>query len=79
MNLIFLSTVRWNNFKSDNKIRLIEGGYGIPIASDTLKCGNKKYDLDVLIFGELPASWIYKEDTLIRNIKKELACKMLSE
>ena len=64
---------------SDNETKLSEAGYGIPISSDALNCGNKKYDLDVLVFGKLPLGWMYKEDTLIRNLKKELACKMLSE
>ena len=64
---------------SDNEIKLIKAGYGIPISWDDLNCGIKKYDLDVLVFGKLPLGWMYKEDTLIRNLKKELACKMLRE
>jgi len=64
---------------SQGEIRSIEAGYGIPFASDKLNCGNKNYDLDVLVFGKLPIGWRYKEDISIRNLKKELACKMLDQ
>ncbi len=64
---------------SDDRIRTIKAGYGIPFVWDSLICGNKKYELDVLVFDSLPTGWLYKNDTLMRNVKKELACKVLNE
>ena len=59
--------------------KLIKVGEGIPYTWDTLYCGSKNYDLDLVIFDKLPTESAYNEDTLILHMKKMQACKMLSE
>jgi hypothetical protein len=63
---------------SDEKIKTLQPGYGIPTANDTLRCGDEKYVLDIFVFGNLPPNWDYNTDTAKRNVSKELACKLLS-
>lgn len=64
---------------SHGEVKKIYPGHGIPTAGDTLRCGNKKYYIDVFVIGNFSTHWDYSTDTLKRNLKKELACKMLGK
>ena len=64
---------------SRGEIKAVHPGYGIPFASDTLRCGNKNYTLEIFAIGNLQSDWNYKADTAKRYLTKELACKLLSE
>jgi hypothetical protein len=63
---------------SYGEIKTFHPGYGIPFEIDSLTCGNKKYNLNVLFIGNLPSGWHYGTDTTRRNMSKEMACKLLT-
>ncbi len=65
--------------RSDGVVKKVKPGYGIPIAHDTLRCGNNQYTLSIIIIGKLPVGWTPMTDKPNRNLKKDLACKMLSK
>ena len=81
--IIFTSTKNAKSIivadSSDGAIRLVSPGYGIPFLTDTLRCGNDKYNLDILVFGKLLHDWSPIADKINRNLKKRTACKILGE
>lgn len=62
---------------SNGKITFLEPGYDIVFANDTLRCGGKKYLVDVFLMGKQSPQWRFVTDTLNRSAKMKQACELL--
>lgn len=60
-------------------VKTLRPGYEIPFAWDTLYCNYNNYPVDLVLVGNLPPGWNLRRDTVRRNVKKEIACRLLSE
>jgi hypothetical protein len=80
--IIFTSSKRFGTIAiadgSIGEAKTVGDEYIIPFAWDALKCGTKKYFMDVLVFGPLSTGWNYRKDYVNRNLKKDSSCKMLT-
>jgi len=64
---------------TDKEVKTMTPGYGVSYINDTLRCGNKKYMVDILFPGTFSSFSAYTADSVQRNTMKEEACKILSE
>jgi ABC-type transport system involved in multi-copper enzyme maturation permease subunit len=83
--IIYTSSKRVKNIRvvdrSNGSEKILVPGYGISFASDTLRCDKNEYALDIIYFAKDWTGWEYnsKSDRANRILKKDLACKLLSE
>ena len=62
---------------SNGKVTFLVPGYGVIFANDTLRCGGKKYLVDVFLMGKQMPQWRFMTDTLNRGAKMKQACELL--
>lgn len=57
--------------------RAVEPGYGVGYGTDSLKCSNGEYKIEVLYYNYQIQSANPPIDTVARNLQKAVACKLL--